>query len=302
MFKNHPFRILSIRIFVGACIAGLFAVVAIWAISNLSEQNTLAKDDAASRKTGVEIVETWVEEWNSEKRCWIRIDQPSAGCSSEVRRLPPDEVVAPSPRFGPFVVLNDRVAGIVGTTNSESLSDFGRMMTAFPDINQLDFIDAAGTSNDVTNIKLGRMIRAIGMSTHVPSNGSARSGAVDLFIAGVRRTMEKGARFAVHCWSDSYGRGPHDFPEHHTVNELYLDYYMDMGMSHDKSHEFYAMTNSVPHSAALWFGPEEMQVWLDLPSSNDREKENEQHRAERSWSLERGSKTPQCPAAHFHIK
>lgn len=272
MFKHRHFRIRSIRIFAGACIAGLFTVVAIWTISNLSEQNTLAKDDAASRKTGVEIVETWTEEWNPEKRCWIRVDQLSAGCFTQVRHLPPDKVVAPSARFGPFVVLNDRVAGIVGTTNSGSLSDFERMMTAFPDINQLNFIDAAGTSNDVTNIKLGRMIRASGMSTHVPSNGSARSGAVDLFMAGVPRTMEKGARFAVHSWSDSYGRGPHDFPEHHTVNELYLDYYMDMGMSHDKSKEFYAMTNSVPHSASFWFGPEEMQVWLDLPRSFDREK------------------------------
>lgn len=280
----------------------LLATAAIWAIFYPLEQTTLADHDATNRNTGVEIVETWVEEWDPERRCWIRIDRPSAACSSEVHRVPPDKAAAPSTRFGPFVVLNDKVAGLVGTTNSESLTDFGRMRVAFPEIAQLNFIDAAGTSNDVVNLKLGRMIRASGFSTHVPNNGSARSGAVDLFIACVQRTMDKGARFAVHCWSDSLGRGPYDFSKHDPVNELYLDYYMDMGMSHDKSHEFYQMTNSVPNSAAFWFGPEKMQAWLDVSTSVDRDEERRQHRAERSRSIDGGAAIMRCPAADLEMK
>lgn len=132
---------------------------------------------------------------------------------------------------------------------------------------------------------------------HVPSNGSARSGAVDLFIAGVRRTMDMGARFAVHCWSDIYGRSPHDFDEHDPVNELYLNYYMDMGMSHDKAHEFYAMTNSVPHSSALWFGPEEMQKWIDTPSEFDPAEDNRRRRLLDNERREPVQPSTRCPAS-----
>jgi hypothetical protein len=235
---------------------------------------------SATRKSGAQVVDTWIEEWDPKKLCWIRVEGPEGKCSSVVNHFPRDAAAAPLARFGPFVVLDDRVAAIFGATNSESLEQFSRMMAAFPNIEQLNFVDASGTTNDTINLKIGRLIRASGISTHVPSYGSARSGAVDLFIAGTRRSMEPGARFAVHCWIDPKGREPHDFPIHDPCNTLYLDYYMEMGMSHDKAHQFYDMTNSVPHASALWFGAEQMQFWLDASSSIDREEERRQHRAE----------------------
>lgn len=228
-----------------------------------SSHRTAADQPAIASRPTPKIVQTWVEEWDPQRQCWVRMDQPSAGCSSEVRRIPTNKIVAPSARFGPFQVLNSRVAALVGVTDADSLNQFARMMATYPDIDQLNFVDAPGTSDDVTNLKLGRIIRASGLATHIPANGSARSGAVDLFLAGVQRTMDKGARFAVHCWSDSLGRSPHDFSPHAPVNQIYLDYYMDMGMSHDQAHQFYDMTNSVPHEGAFWFGPEQMQVWLE---------------------------------------
>jgi hypothetical protein len=162
-------------------------------------------------------------------------------------------------------VLNDRVAGVFGATDSTILEHFRQMMHDFPDIDQLNLIDAVGTIDDIANLKLARILRTSGMSTHVPAHGSARSGAVELFLAGVRRTMERGARFAVHGWRDHLGRSPKDFGEHDPVNEMYLKFYEEIGMSHDKSHAFYNMTNSVPDSDAMWFGPEEMSYWLTLP-------------------------------------
>ncbi len=285
------------KIFLAACTMALFAIFAFAVISFSTDQTSPAEDHSAARKTGVQVVETWVEDWDPVKRCWIRVDQPSAACSSEVHRQTADETAAPPARFGPFVVLNSRVAGLVGATDSESLKHFGRMMTSYPDIDQLDFIDAPGTINDISNLKLGRLIRASGLSTHVPNNGSARSGAVDLFIAGVRRTMDKGARFAVHCWSDYYGKGPYDYKKHDPVNEMYLNYYMEMGMSHDKAHQFYDMTNSVPHSSALWFGPEEMQKWIGTSTTINPAEETQRHRAGDRGRREPGQRSIPCPAS-----
>jgi hypothetical protein len=151
---------------------------------------------------------------------------------------------------------------VVGGTAADSLIHFERMMQAFPRLERLNFVDAPGTVNDVVNLELGRRIRARGLSTHIPANGSARSGAVELFLAGTQRTMEPGALFAVHSWLDTFGRGPSDFAADDPVNRLYVDYYVDMGMSEADARAFYAMTNSVPHSSALWFGPEQMNHWL----------------------------------------
>lgn len=297
IFQHRGFRTHRAKILFTAFGIALFAISTILATSSSTDQTSTAEYHSADRKVGVQVVETWVEEWDPDKRCWIRIDRPSAGCSSEVVRLVEDEILSPGVAFGPFVVLSERVAGLVGTTDSQSLKYFERMIAAYPDIDQLNFIDAPGTIHDVSNLMLGRLIRASGLSTHVPSNGSARSGAVDLFIAGVRRTMDNGARFAVHCWSDVYGRSPHDFDEHDPVNELYLNYYMDMGMSHDKAHEFYAMTNSVPHTSALWFGPEEMQKWIDTPSEFDPAEDNRRRRLLDNERREPVQPSTRCPAS-----
>lgn len=238
-------------------------VVPLLAASAISAQPVSAQLVNATMQKQTKVVETWVEEWDPKMSCWVRVHDRSPACSSEVSRPEPEEIVYPLPRFGPFIMLNEEVAVLDGPTNTEALGQFISMMNEFPNLRQLNLINASGTVDDVANLKIGRMIRAHRLYTHVPSYGSARSGAVELFLAGEKRTMEKGARFAVHRWRDHAGRGPEDFAEHDAVNMIYLNYYMDMGMSHGKAHAFYNMTNLVPHSQALWFGPEEMQYWLE---------------------------------------
>lgn len=144
------------------------------------------------------------------------------------------------------------------------------MVAAFPRLQTLSFVDAPGTTNDIANLKLGRMIRSYGLATHIPNRGSARSGAVELFLAGARRTMEPGALFAVHSWLDSHGRELKDFPENDPANRLYIDYYVDMGMTEAEARAFYAMTNSVPQPRALWFGPDQMTRWIGSERDLDR--------------------------------
>jgi hypothetical protein len=58
------------------------------------------------------------------------------------------------------------------------------------------------------------------------------------------------------------GREPADFAPDAPENRLYLDYYAEMGMSDDEARAFYAMTNSVPHSGALWLEGAEMARWI----------------------------------------
>lgn len=167
-------------------------------------------------------------------------------------------------QYGPFRVLGGgERAALVGPTDVASPRHFDAMLRDYPGLGVLEMVDAPGTSHDLANLALGRKIRAAGLNTHVPAGGSVRSGAVELFLAGRHQTIAPGASFAVHSWMDSRGLEPHHFAPDAPENRLYLDYYEEMGMTPDHARAFYAMTNSVPHSGALWLDAAAMQRWIE---------------------------------------
>lgn len=235
--------------------------------------------------------ESWIEEWDAASGQWVRVADGSAAAvtvpaaSTDIPTMTTTFVngqqvsethtaaryaqPAAQPRsdamiaqYGPFVVTSDTRAAMMGSTDSASPAHFDAMLRDFPQITILEMIEAPGTSNDIANLAVGRRIRSAGIATHVPNGGSVRSGAVELFLAGVTRTVDDGAQFAVHSWLDNYGREADDFAAEDAAHRLYLDYYVEMGMSELRARDFYAMTNSVPHAEALWLSAPEMRPWL----------------------------------------
>jgi hypothetical protein len=166
--------------------------------------------------------------------------------------------------FGPFRVLDDGRAALVAETDAQSPAQFAAMLRAHPNIAMLEMIECPGTEDDRANLKLGRMIRARGIATHVPDGGSVRSGGVELFLAGARHTAAPRAEFAVHSWADEDGRQPSDYAADAPENRAYLDYYREMGMTAEAASAFYAMTNSVPFSQAKWMTAADMREWVSL--------------------------------------
>ena len=168
-------------------------------------------------------------------------------------------------RFGPFLVLDAHRVALVGETGRETPADFAAMRRAFPQLSQIDMVECPGTRDDKANMELGRMIRAAGIVTHVPPIGSVRSGAVELFLAGVERDIADGAEFAVHSWMDEYGREASDFDANAPENMKYIAYYREMGMGEREARAFYDLTNSVPHTEALWLEAQDMRRWARPP-------------------------------------
>lgn len=250
----------------------------------------------APTPAGTRVVATasWVEEWDPASARWVRVDDQPAEIAAAayesvttttiradgvtitetVSAQPTRFIAAPArapaapastlgiAQYGPFRVLDATRAALVATTDAASPQAFAAMLAAHPGLAVIEFADAPGTNNDLANLQLGRAIRAAGLATHVPDGGSARSGAVELFLAGTGRTIAPGALFAVHSWRDERGREPADFAADAPENRLYLDYYAEMGMSADGARDFYAMTNSVPHAGALWLAGAEMKRWI----------------------------------------
>lgn len=237
----------------------------------------------------------WVEEWDPVTAEWVRVEDSPASVAAAIHdpavatatiarsgatsvtetiieEPQPVRFIAGTQRqradaaavaaFGPFRVIDGRRAALVAPTDAASPQAFAAMLDRFPGLEVIEFVDAPGTSHDLANLRLGRAIRAAGLATHVPAGGSARSGAVELFLAGTRRSIDPGALFAVHSWRDERGREPADFAHDAPENRLYLDYYTEMGMTPGQARDFYAMTNSVPHASALWLEGAQMARWI----------------------------------------
>lgn len=166
--------------------------------------------------------------------------------------------------FGPFRVLDDGRAALVDATDGASPAQFAAMLRAYPAIAVLEMVECPGTEDDRANLKLGRMLHARGIATHVPDGGSVRSGGVELFLAGVHHTAAPRAEFAVHAWADEDGREPGDYAADAPENRAYVDYYREMGMTPVQAAAFYAMTNSVPNAQAKWLTAADMGHWVSL--------------------------------------
>ena len=166
--------------------------------------------------------------------------------------------------FGPFRVLDSGRAALVGATDEASPAQFAAMLRAYPGIALIEMIECPGTEDDGANLRLGRMIHARGISTHVPAGGSVRSGGVELFLAGKNRIADPGAEFAVHSWADEDGREAKDYPVDAPENRAYITYYEEMGMPEPQARAFYAMTNSVPNTQAKWLGSADIGQWVHL--------------------------------------
>ena len=149
-------------------------------------------------------------------------------------------------RFGPFAVIDGATVRMAGDVTSATPRQFAAMLAAFPGLRRLEMVDCPGSLDEDANLILARAIRRQGMETVVPAGGSIRSGAVELWLAGVTRRAAPDAEFGVHSWADEYGREANDYPASDPVHAEYLALYREMGMDAAKARAFYALTNATP--------------------------------------------------------
>ena len=178
--------------------------------------------------------------------------------------LPRRELGVAIAEFGVFRVIDQSTVEINGVVGSTAPRDFASLLRAFPGITMLQITDCAGTDDDEANFALARMIRARGMTTYVPAYGSARSGGVELFLAGARRRADEGASFAVHSWRDEDGYEAGDFALSDPVHQDYIRFYREMGMSEANARAFYQMTNSVGFDDVLWLTKDDLARYIPI--------------------------------------
>lgn len=116
-----------------------------------------------------------------------------------------------------------------GALGSHSFTQMEFLLENHPEVNTLVLADIRGSVNDEVNVETGRLVRNAGLSTHVPADGEIYSGGVDLFAAGVQRTVESGAILGVHAWCcGPNGESAHELGQDDPVHATQLAYFSEM--------------------------------------------------------------------------
>lgn len=195
------------------------------------------------------------------------VAEPQAAGGTRFVAAQPAQVPPGAAAYGPFRLIDESRAALVDVTESGADSAFAALLRDHPGVVTLIMADCPGTEDDRANLRLGRMIHARGIATHVPEGGFVGSGAVELFLAGTRRSADPGAQFAVHSWEDDQGHEAGDYSPDAPENQAYIEYYQAVGMTLAEARAFYAMTNSVPFAHPKWLTRADMTSWVRLDAA-----------------------------------
>lgn len=112
-----------------------------------------------------------------------------------------------------------------GEINSKTHAQFDEIMAQNPQITTIVEDVVPGSFDDDAMIEFAYAVRERGLNTRLHSQSEIDSGGVDLFLAGIERSMERGAHIGVHSWSDGFKEAaefPRDAPEHE-ANRSYIE-------------------------------------------------------------------------------
>ncbi|MEM9250548.1 MAG: alpha/beta hydrolase [Pseudomonadota bacterium] len=145
----------------------------------------------------------------------------------------------------------------MGTIDDTTPGVFNAVLARHPQADTLVLRSIAGSVDDDANLAFSRAVRSAGLDTVVPGDGMVASGGTDLFLAGVRRTIEPGACVGVHSWGSGFTSGA-TVPRSDPVHEAYLSYYDDMEIDRN----FYWFTlEAAPADAMHWMTAAETRTF-----------------------------------------
>lgn len=126
------------------------------------------------------------------------------------------------------LVVSGTDALLNGDMGTATYTQIREMIAANPNVTRLVIQESSGSVNNDINVHTGRLIRAANLATYVRADGDINSGAVDLFTAGVTRTVEPGGVLGVHSWCCKDCVTGDNLPRNDTGHGTQLTYFREM--------------------------------------------------------------------------
>ncbi len=141
-----------------------------------------------------------------------------------------------------YFTLDGNRAIVNGLLGRHTFRQMQYLIAQHPNVHTLVLQNIDGSDEDRINVETGRLVREAELATVVPANGEIYSGGVDLFAAGVTRTIEPGGIVGVHAWCCT--------PDGSTADELdindpahnHLITYLQEMLGADLGRDFYFFT------------------------------------------------------------
>lgn len=144
------------------------------------------------------------------------------------------------------------ISGVLAADLTEKFSD---MIRENPNVRMVVLVDIPGSIDQQATMNTARLIRRLGIDTHIARTGYVLSGGVDLFLGGVRRSIGAGAGVGVHSWLDKLGVDPDDLKPSDSIHATYVNFYLEMGVPED----FYWFSlEAAPADRVYFMSPEEI--------------------------------------------
>lgn len=145
-----------------------------------------------------------------------------------------------------------------GVIDSDVKIKLQKALRRNPRVTSITMENVEGSADDEANLEAARIVREKKLNTLVPSYGLIASGGTDFFLAGVKRTAEKGAKIGVHSWSGDDIKDARALPKDHIEHKRYLQYYKKMGIP---SAFYWYTLEAAPSEGMHWMTPSEMKKY-----------------------------------------
>lgn len=144
------------------------------------------------------------------------------------------------------------ISGVLGPDLPEQISE---MVRQSPNVQTLVLVDIPGSVDQEATMQAARLIRRLGLNTHIARTGYVLSGGVDLFLGGVKRNIGPGAGVGVHSWLDQLGVDPKELNLADPIHATYVNFYLEMGVPE----RFYWFSlDAAPAERVYFMSPEEI--------------------------------------------
>lgn len=144
------------------------------------------------------------------------------------------------------------ISGVLGSNLPDQLSE---MVRQSPNVQTLVLVDIPGSIDQEATMQAARLIRRLGLNTHIARTGYVLSGGVDLFLGGVKRSIGAGAGVGVHSWLDQLGIDPKELNLADPIHATYVNFYLEMGVPE----RFYWFSlDAAPAERIYFMSPEEI--------------------------------------------
>lgn len=159
------------------------------------------------------------------------------------------------------IVIKENEAYLSGDLGTVTYAQIKNLIKNNPEVKTIVMTQISGSVNDAVNIHTGRLLRENGFTTKLLSDSDIASGGVDLFCAGKKRIVEKGAKIGVHSWCCVNDLTAIEIPKEHPAHQYQLEYFT-MVLGAEKGPAFYFYTlEAAPFDDIHYMTDEEIKKW-----------------------------------------